>query len=63
MQFLRTVFGSLRHVINAVFFNALVRFKLEQLLRDGGDQAGGSDQSRDAQLTSLPTETDDTLTA
>ncbi len=50
-------------MLETLYLNTLVRLKLEQLLRDGCDQAGGSDQSRDAQLTGIPTETDDTLIA
>ena len=42
MKLKRTVSGTLRHVRNTVIFNTLIRLKLEQLLRHGGDRLGRS---------------------
>ena len=41
--------GTLRHVEITVFLNTLIRFKLEQLLRDGGDRAGRGGGAGDAE--------------
>jgi hypothetical protein len=50
MKLKRTVFGTLRHVERTVFLNALIRFKLEQLLRHGGDRTGAGGSSSRQQV-------------
>ena len=51
MKLLRTVFGTLRHVERTVFLNALIRLKLEQLLRARSHQVGRSRAAENAEDT------------